>query len=154
MRGTCIAGLLVWAALTHGGAEEAPMLAVHSPQAGAVLREGACAMVSWSSFLREGSVLVQVSLDGGKTWKDVASRPPEEGLFLLDPKGFPEGVPVGVRLRLRDLQGNALAEREAPGAFVVDRTPPTVRITPTAPAPLLPVSEVLPLPSRENVTTQ
>ncbi len=85
-------------------------------------------MVSWRAVGGD-SILLSASLDGGGTWRDLVSRPAVDGFYILDAAKLPEETPVLLRLRLRDIDGRPLAEAKAPGAFMVDRRPPTARAT-------------------------
>ena len=110
-------------------AAEAPRLEVASPQTGTVVAGGGAVVVAWTARPAEGTVSLLASQDGGATWKEVASRPADSGLYLWETGSLPEDVPVRIRLRLRDPSGTVVAEADAPGSFTVDRKAPSARVT-------------------------
>ncbi len=117
--------LLLLAAFAPCGAGEGGTLEVLSPEPGAAVRS--TALVSWRASGGD-SILLGASFDGGESWKDLATRPASDGFFLWEAAELPEGTPILVRLRLKDLQGRLLAEAVSRGPFTVDRTAPSVRL--------------------------
>ncbi|GEM_PF-3391174 len=75
----------------------------------------------------EAPVVVQVSADGGATWREVAYNRPADGEYAWTP---PAGAAGTYRFRIvaRDRAGNA-AQAVAPGMYVADSRPPTARAT-------------------------
>ncbi|MCX7933800.1 MAG: hypothetical protein N3A66_00900 [Planctomycetota bacterium] len=87
---------------------------------------------------------IEYSADKGKTWKALKASLPPQGRFTWSPAG--EKGALQLRLTARDRAGNTLRLLNK-YRFLLDSTPPTVRIT----GPALAVSEE-PLPAESPIS--
>lgn len=134
----------------------APKVRVLYPSGGEVLRGGAQIAIKWQSTDNAGvaSHRVQLSLDGGKTYRDVGDGLPgqAQGCTLVLPAGPFEGVRV--KIVARDAAGNLGIGTSGPFSIAEpDRTAPELTLLSPGGGEVLRGGEVLAIrwQSKDNV---